>query len=185
MNNKVLIVIDMQNDFITGPLGSPEAKAIVPRVAQKMRAYAKTSGRILLTKDGHDGFYLDTPEGKGIPIPHCRIRSDGWLLHPEIANVTEVCENIIIHKEGFGFCGWGQLIGRNVDSIEIVGLCTDICVISNAIVLKTFYPKAEIIVDASCCAGTTPEGHNAAIRVMETCLIKVINQQTIGSEANA
>lgn len=174
-----LIVIDMQNDFIAGELGSPEARAIVPGVVQKIEMYERHGGDILLTLDTHEDDYLETEEGKKLPVEHCINGTEGWLLAPEISNVVNRCESTIISKVGFGFMGWPQFIDKNIEYIEIVGVCTDICVITNALLLKTFYPKTEIIVDASCCAGTTPDAHRAAIRVMENCLINVINQAEI------
>lgn len=177
MKHRVLIVIDMQNDFITGPLGSSEAQAIVPKVVKKMHEYHERGDEIFCTLDSHKDNYLETPEGKALPVKHCIEGDEGWMLHPDIAD-ARVCATCFT-KDGIGFCGWNKFVDKRVDEIEIVGVCTDICVITNALVLHTFYPSAKIIVDASCCAGSTPEAHRQAIRVMENCMIKVTNQGTI------
>lgn len=163
-----LLVIDMQNDFIDGALGTKEAQAIVPLVKEKIQACAAEGWEILYTRDTHHKNYMETPEGKKLPVPHCIKGTQGW----EIADglYVEGCE--CIDKPGFGWTGWPA---REFDRITLIGLCTDICVVSNALLLKAYFPNAEISVDAKCCAGVTPESHAAALRTMQMCQIDVLN----------
>lgn len=168
----VLIVIDMQNDFIDGSLGTPEAQAIVPKVKEKIKKYKKAGKDIIFTKDTHFENYLDTFEGKNLPVEHCIKGTEGWKINKELN--TKVYANVI-HKKTFGYLDWNVHI-NNYESIEIVGLCTDICVISNALILRAWFPNSTITVDASCCAGVTPEKHKAALEVMKSCQIEVINE---------
>ena len=169
---KILIVVDMQNDFVTGSLANPDAEAIIPGIAKKISEYEKNGDRIIFTRDTHDTNYLETPEGKSLPIPHCIIGTKGWLVvdelnHPEYDH---------INKPTFGYRYWVYDLGDivRIDEIELVGTCTDICVLSNAIILKTQFPNVPITVDSSCCAGVTPEKHAAALEVMRSCQINVI-----------
>ena len=164
---KTLIVIDMQNDFITDALGTKEAQAIVDNVKNKINAYNEAGNRIIYTRDTHGEDYLDTPEGKKLPVVHCVKGTKGW----EIADGLYVPGCEIIDKPSFGSTGWDKM---EFDEIEIVGLCTDICVVSNALILKATFPDAKISVDASCCAGVTPESHVAALTTMKMCQIDVI-----------
>jgi len=173
--SKVLVVVDMQNDFITGVLGSHEAEAIVPNVVRKMHQYSEDHADIICTCDSHGFNYLSTPEGRKLPIPHCIRNTDGWLICPQIVNTRIPFRTI--NKETFGYPFWESYLDDEPSSIELVGVCTDICVMSNALILKAIYPKSEIIVDASCCAGTTPEAHQAALRVMQSCQITVIGEE--------
>ncbi len=166
---KTLIVVDMQNDFIDGALGTAEAQAIVENVKAKIGEYVKSGDSIIYTRDTHTENYLDTPEGKKLPVTHCVKGTNGW----EIADGLYIEGSEIIDKPSFGWTGWA---GRNFDSIELIGLCTDICVVSNALMLKALYPDAQISVDASCCAGVTPETHNAAIATMKMCQIDIIGE---------
>lgn len=168
---KVLIVVDMQKDFIDGALGTKEAVAIVPNVKTKIEKYRENGDLIIFTKDTHQKDYLSTSEGKKLPVEHCIEGSEGW----EISRELEVKDSKVICKPNFGWLGWNQLgiDFENMD-IEIVGLCTDICVISNALILKTQYPDIEITVDSSCCAGVTPQTHEAALSAMKMCQINVI-----------
>ena len=168
---KTLIVIDMQNDFITGSLGTPEAQAIVPRVAKKVEEYDARRDRIIYTKDTHHSNYLETNEGKHLPVSHCIQHSDGWKIHEDVFIYGSDC----ICKSTFGYLHWDNFY-RFDDDIEIVGLCSDICVVSNALILKAMYPDINITVDASCCAGVTPESHKAALLTMKMCQINVINE---------
>ena len=172
---KILIVVDMQNDFISEVLGTPEAQAIVPNVKYKIEEYSNSSSDVIIyTRDTHYDNYLETQEGKNLPVPHCINRTHGW----EIADglYRQGCK--VVDKPSFGSTWLPQYIISNynnrIDSIEIVGLCTDICVISNAMVLKAFMPEVPIIVDSSCCAGVTPESHKNALDAMKMCQIKVI-----------
>ena len=172
---KILIVVDMQNDFVTGSLGTPEAQAIVPRVVEKVRECKENGYEIVFTQDTHfDKEYLYTLEGEYLPIKHCIVDTDGWKIIPELDAFREV----VISKYTFGFDEWFTYFTFDEDyyvekQFEIVGLCTDICVISNALILRTEFPNSEIIVHADCCAGTTPEKHAAALEVMKSCQILV------------
>lgn len=167
---KALIVIDMQNDFIDGALGTKEAVAIVPRVKQKIEEYQKRGDRIIFTRDTHEFGYLETHEGKNLPIPHCIKGTNGWEIVDGLYNPGY----LYVNKYTFGWPHWYTMLSD--PEIEIVGLCTDICVISNALILRSLYPESDITVDASCCAGTTPENHRAALSVMKSCQINVINE---------
>lgn len=181
---KTLIVIDMQKDFIDGSLGTVEAQAIVPNVKKKIEEYKARGDEIIFTRDTHDEDYLNTNEGKHLPVEHCIFGTEGWKIHPDldIAN----CEHI--DKPTFGWQFWTSTVNpyeneedntyhfRDFEDIEIVGLCTDICVVSNALILKANYPWVNITVDASCCAGVTPESHKAALTTMKMCQINVIGE---------
>ena len=179
MNKRALIVIDMQNDFIDGALGTAEAQAIVDNVRKKvMFGYAKDPrARIIFTRDTHHGDYLETQEGRKLPVPHCVEGTDGWQIRPELVPSQGYAEADVkvVDKPSFGYVGWAaeELDGYD---IELVGLCTDICVVSNALILKAVYPENEISADAACCAGVTPEKHEAALDTMESCQIRVDNR---------
>ena len=166
---KTLIVIDMQNDFIDGSLGTKEAQAIVGNVKRKIGEYRARGDEVIFTRDTHQENYLDTPEGKKLPVKHCIYGTEGW----KIAKELEVQDSVCIDKPTFGWIHWNE---RSFGEIEIVGLCTDICVVSNALILKATFPDAEITVDASCCAGVTPETHRAALETMKMCQIRVIGE---------
>lgn len=170
---KILVVVDMQNDFIDGSLGTAEAQAIVPLVAQKMKSYDKAD--IYVTRDTHGENYLETAEGRKLPVVHCVKGTKGWQLHPEIEAAAD--ENYIINKPTFGSMDLMELLRRENEKepleIELVGLCTDICVVSNALLLKAALPENTIRVDAGCCAGVTPESHRAALATMEKCQIEI------------
>ena len=173
--NKILIVVDVQNDFVTGALGSEEAKSIVPNVVQKMKSYKDDV--LVFTRDTHYEGYLDTEEGKNLPVPHCIFHTDGWQVVDEVVDAHHGRFCHIIDKETFGSVNVAHAIrAYRPAEIELVGLCTDICVVSNALLLKAFYPDARIYVDASCCAGTSPEAHDAAIRTMESCQVHILNK---------
>ena len=174
---KVLIVVDMQNDFVTGALGSSEAQAIVPNVVNKIKNW---DGLVLFTRDTHYEDYLGTLEGKKLPISHCIKNTNGWNIIDELKNFSN--KNNTIDKYTFGFKDWVWILDE-VFSIfedkfefELCGLCTDICVVSNALALRMFFQNTKITVDASCCAGVTPEKHKAALEVMKSCQIEVINE---------
>ena len=161
----ILVVVDMQNDFIDGALGTKEAVAIVPKVVEKIKGF---KGRILYTRDTHSEKYLDTQEGRNLPVPHCIKGTKGWELHPEIEAERE---EMPIDKRTFGSDALGE---TGIESITFVGLCTDICVISNAMIVKAFLPEVPVIVDAACCAGVTKESHENALKAMQMCQIKVL-----------
>lgn len=166
---KTLIVVDMQNDFIDGSLGTKEAVAIVPNVKKKIEEYKNRGDEIIFTRDTHNDDYLETSEGKKLPVEHCIIHSHGW----NIANELEIPNCKYINKPSFGWIHWND---NTFEEIELVGLCTDICVVSNALILKAMFPDVNIIVDASCCAGVTPETHKAALETMKMCQINVIGE---------
>jgi nicotinamidase-related amidase len=166
---KTLIVIDMQNDFIDGALGTPEAQAIVPNVQKKLDEYATRGDEIIFTRDTHFENYLETNEGKNLPVKHCIMGTYGW----EIPDSLETPNCRCINKPTFGWTGWYT---SRFEEIELVGLCTDICVVSNALILKAMFPEIKITVDASCCAGVTPESHKAALLTMKMCQINVIGE---------
>ena len=164
---KTLIVVDMQNDFISMALGTAEAVAIVPKVKEKIRQYVERGDEIIFTRDTHGENYLDTPEGKKLPVPHCINGTTGWQIAHGI--YVEGCK--IIDKPNFGWPNWNQ---EQLEQVELVGLCTDICVVSNALIIKAMFPGAAVSVDARCCAGVTPESHQAALTTMKMCQIDVI-----------
>lgn len=173
---RVLIVIDMQNDFIDGPLGTAEAQMIVPKVQAKIaKAATSADTQIFFTKDTHWDNYLKTPEGIALPIEHCIFNTEGWMIHKGVFPEGMEESNVeIFYKYTFGFERWGRYIDPWItEEIELCGVCTDICVINNAIILKTIFPDIKIIVDASCCAGTSPEMHEAALRIMKQCQIEI------------
>jgi nicotinamidase-related amidase len=169
---KTLIVIDMQNDFINGTLGTKEAQAIVPNVKQKIEEYKSRGDNIIFTRDTHFDNYLETNEGKHLPVKHCIEKTYGWCIHDDLDEV----DYLHIDKESFGYNSWDLWIDWDTESIELVGLCTDICVVSNALILKATFPELPISVDASCCAGVTPESHQAALETMKMCQINVIGE---------
>lgn len=171
----ILIVVDMQNDFIDGALGTAEAVAIVPKVAEKIRGF---KGKILFTRDTHTEEYMNTQEGKNLPVPHCIKGTEGWQISPAL---KELCENEPIDKVTFGSEKLAFLLKaaneeEPINSITLIGLCTDICVISNALLVKAFLPEVPLIVDAACCAGVTPESHKNALAAMAVCQIKIENE---------
>jgi nicotinamidase-related amidase len=161
----------MQNDFIDGALGSPEAVAIVPYVREVIEGF---DGKVFFTRDTHFDNYMDTQEGKHLPVPHCIKGTEGWQIRPELEalRVTEAIDKIT-----FGSTELVEVIGReeNVESITFVGLCTDICVISNVMTVKAFYPEIPLIVDAKGCAGVTPDSHRTALSAMKMCQVDVRN----------
>ena len=164
---KTLIVVDMQNDFIHMALGTPEAVAIVPRVKAKIQACRDAGYEIIYTRDTHGPEYLSTPEGKKLPVEHCIRGSKGW----DIADGLYVPGCKIINKPNFGWPHWDQEV---LEDVELIGLCTDICVVSNALIIKATFPDATVKVDKSCCAGVTPESHEAALTTMQMCQIDIL-----------
>ncbi len=170
---KILIVVDMQNDFIDGALGTKEAVAILPNVRSKIEEYRKSGNEVIFTRDTHNENYLDTQEGNKLPVIHCIKDTDGWAISPQI----DTKDSVIIDKPTFGSVSLMSHIKDNDRDaeFELIGLCTDICVISNAIMLKAFLPEAKVSVDASCCAGVTPESHKNALEAMKMCQIHITN----------
>ena len=173
---EILVVVDMQNDFVTGPLGTPEARTILPKVAEKVKNFP---GRVLFTRDTHEENYLESREGKVLPVPHCIRGTRGWEICPELETLRK---EEPVDKPTFGSTGLGEVLraadqyGEKIGKITLVGVCTDICVISNALLLRACLPEAEIAVDAACCAGVTPESHQTALRAMKACQIAIENE---------
>ena len=171
----ILIVVDMQNDFIDGALGTAEAAAIVPAVEEKVRSF---QGRVIFTRDTHMENYLETQEGRNLPVPHCIAGSPGWEICPQL---RPFCKEPPIDKPGFGSRALGELLleadrEEAIGSVTLAGLCTDICVISNAMIVKAFLPEVPVTVDAACCAGVTPESHRTALAAMKMCQIRIENE---------
>lgn len=173
---RILIVVDMQNDFVDGALGTPEAVKIVPRVADKISAFE--GDELFVTLDTHGDNYAETLEGKKLPVPHCIMGTEGHGLCPEIKKALEGKKYTEIFKKTFGSFEIAEILSRKYPGEEIeadvVGLCTDICVISNALILRAAYPNSVIRADASCCAGVTPRSHEAALITMSACQIDVL-----------
>jgi len=172
--NKVLVVVDMQNDFIDGSLGTAEAVAIVPKVAARIREF---DGPVAYTLDTHPENYLETREGKALPVVHCVRNTQGWELNPEVAAAIKEKRSAGIAKPTFGSMELPVLIRRlcpEPDEIELLGLCTDICVISNAMLCRAAFPEITIKVNSSCSAGVTPESHEQALKAMACCHIEII-----------
>ena len=171
----VLVVVDMQNDFIDGALGTKEAVAIVPKVKEKIESF---EGTVLFTRDTHTQEYLETQEGRNLPVPHCIKGTIGWQIRAELDVLRKTPA---IDKVTFGSSFLPEkLLSLNavepIESITFIGLCTDICVISNVMVTKAFMPEVTVIVDAACCAGVSPETHKNALEAMKVCQVKVENE---------
>ncbi len=167
---KYLIVVDVQKDFVDGALGTKEAVAIIPRVKEIITEHKAKNDRIIFTRDTHFADYLTTNEGKYLPVEHCIKDSDGWQIY----DCLDTSGAEIIDKLSFGYNNWGNHISDDGElNIELIGLCTDICVVSNALILKATFPEANISVDSSACAGVTVSTHNAALETMKMCQIEV------------
>lgn len=176
---KILVIVDMQNDFVTGVLGTKEAVEIVPKVRDRIQRGIEQGETVVFTRDTHEENYLDTQEGRNLPVPHCIRNTEGWEIVDALREYT--LDTTPVDKPTFGsmdLCGIFQIVDEQADieKITLVGLCTDICVISNAMLLKAALPEAEIVVDASCCAGVTPESHATALEAMAACQIRIENQ---------
>ena len=169
----ILIVVDMQNDFIDGALGTKEAVAIVPKVREKIQQF---NGTVLFTRDTHGPNYLQTQEGRNLPVEHCVKDTDGWQIRLELDALrkTEPIDKVTFGSAELGFKLAEMNAEEPIGSITLVGLCTDICVISNAMIVKAFLPEVPVRVDASCCAGVTPESHENALAAMKCCQIEII-----------
>lgn len=177
---KYLIVIDMQNDFIDAALGTKEAIAIVPNVKNIIKEYRKQNHKIIFTRDTHGNDYSDTQEGKMLPVPHCIENTHGWQISGELEVLPE---DLIINKPTFGSLKLAEHLSEinnteNIEDIVLVGLCTDICVISNAMLLKAALPEVPVYVNAQCCAGVTPESHANALKAMTMCQINILNNKS-------
>ncbi len=173
---KFLIVVDMQNDFIDGALGTKEAVAILPAVKAKIENF---DGRVIFTRDTHETDYLSTQEGKNLPVEHCIKGTNGWQINSALDTLRK---EEPVDKPTFGSVALGQLLKaydtyeEKIESITLIGLCTDICVISNAMLIKAFLPETPVTVDAACCAGVTPESHENALNAMAICQIAIENR---------
>ena len=179
----ILIVVDMQRDFVSGSLGSQEARAIVPSVAARIRRAKEEGTQVVLTLDTHESDYMDTREGRFLPVPHCIRGSEGWTLEPEIAG--ECARGMIsFEKPTFGSTALMHHIAAAAGSkgcvngkgmtIELCGVCTDICVVSNALLIKAALPEADLVVDSALCAGVTPAKHESALETMRSCQVAVL-----------
>ena len=170
---KILVVIDMQKDFVDGALGSKEAVAIVPAVVEKIKSYDIAD--VFATRDTHQPDYMSTQEGEFLPVEHCVEGTPGWELDARVAKALEGAT--IVNKPTFGSTALADTIKKLSEKedieLELIGLCTDICVVSNALMLKAFMPEVKISVDSACCAGVTPEKHQAALETMRSCQIVV------------
>ena len=170
----ILIVVDMQNDFIDGALGTPEAVAILPNVKSKIEGF---HGKIIFTRDTHTEDYMNTSEGKNLPVPHCIKDTNGWQIADSLLPYTK--DAFIIDKPTFGSLALAEYLKQEdqkdpIEEVTLIGLCTDICVISNAMLTKAALPEIVVSIDASCCAGVTPESHDRALEAMKVCQIQVI-----------
>ena len=170
-----LVAVDLQKDFVDGSLGTKEAIAIILAAAEKIRSF---DGEIFVTLDTHGENYLNTAEGRKLPVIHCVKGSDGWQLNEDIAAALEGKKYMLVEKPTFGSTALPALIEEAADgedfTVQLIGLCTDICVVSNALLIKANFPEMQISVDSACCAGVTPEKHNAALETMRSCQIDVI-----------
>lgn len=176
---RILVVVDMQNDFLTGTLGSKEAEQVIQSVVDKINKYKNENGTVILTRDTHDSHYLDTQEGKFLPVMHCIKDTMGWEIADQI---KEVIDNnmMIIDKPTFGSMELASEI-KNISEnesveVELVGVCTDICVVSNALILKAVLPEVVVKVDATCCAGVTYSKHKSALETLKSCQVTIINE---------
>jgi nicotinamidase-related amidase len=173
---KALIVVDIQSDFVTGSLGTEQAQAIIPNVKAKIKDSLQRGDKIIFTRDTHGANYLETQEGRNLPVEHCITGTDGWEIYGGLDDNCSGCR--YIDKPSFGWSDWGtalQEVINEIDEIELCGLCTDICVVSNALIIKAFYPEIKITVDADCCAGISEESHKAALLTMKMCQVNVLN----------
>jgi RimJ/RimL family protein N-acetyltransferase len=176
--NEVLVVVDMQNDFVAGALGSDAARAVVPFVCEKIRMHREAGrGSVCFTMDTHGEDYLETQEGRKLPVAHCVKGTDGWQLCPEVAAYAGGAQ--LFEKPAFGSARLAESLAamhrtQPIDGVTFVGLCTDICVISNAMLLRAFLPETPVCVDALCCAGATPDGHGTALAAMRACQIDTV-----------
>ncbi len=174
MAKHVLAVIDMQNDFIDGALGTKEAEAVVDKVAVQIREF---DGEVVYTRDTHFEGYLETQEGKKLPVPHCIKDTDGWQIRTQVSQAGNE-DAKVFDKLTFGSVELAEYLKAmpDLESVTLIGLCTDICVISNALVIKAFLPEVTVRVNADCCAGVTPESHKNALEAMKMCQVEVVGE---------
>lgn len=173
---KILVVVDIQNDFVDGALGTVEAQNIIKNCVDKIKNF---DGEIFVTYDTHFENYMETSEGKNLPVRHCIKGTDGWELNKSIKDELKQKKYTEVEKYSFGSLDLPEMIGDGEKQIELIGLCTDICVVSNALILKAAFPESEIIVDESCCAGVTPTLHAAALETMKSCQIKIRGDKNV------
>lgn len=168
---KLLVVVDMQNDFIDGCLGTPEAAAIVDRVKDKIDSHRAAGGQVIFTRDTHGEDYMQTQEGRKLPVPHCIRGTHGW----EIPTALPVEDSLVLDKPTFGSVELAHMVGKmdGLEEVTLIGVCTDICVISNAMLIKAACPELTVKVDGACCAGVTPESHENALKAMGMCQIEI------------
>lgn len=172
--DKILVVVDMQNDFVTGSLGSAEAQQIIPAVVDKVRNF---DGTVVFTRDTHHENYMETQEGHNLPVPHCYEGTEGWEIIPELKELSQGRK--IFDKPTFGSIELASFIRDEADKrngqleVELIGVCTDICVVSNALMIKAYNIEVPVSVDSKCCAGVTPAAHDAALATMKSCQVKV------------
>ncbi len=180
---KLLIVVDMQNDFVGGALKNDAAEKVIPNIEKKIESYLLNGENIVFTRDTHKNDYMETEEGKNLPVPHCLENTDGWQIVDKLKPDEDNSLINVFNKDTFGcsdlFEYFRKTGSEHFSEIELVGVCTDICVISNAVISKTACPNAHLIVDAACCAGVTPESHDTALNAMKALHVEVKNQ---GSE---
>ena len=175
MKEKVLIVIDMQKDFVDGVLGTGEAQKIVPTVVEKIKGF---DGTVIYTRDTHQANYMETQEGKKLPVPHCIEGTEGWQLIEPLDKLQKEANAVVYNKPTFGSIKLATDLKKEYDKgvikeVELIGVCTDICVVSNALLIKANMPELMVRLDASCCAGVTVEKHEAALETMRSCQIDV------------
>ena len=177
MANKLLLVVDMQNDFVTGSLGTDQAREILPRVCQKVREYLQEGNPVAFTLDTHGPDYLQTQEGRHLPVEHCIRGTWGWQLCDSLEELVDPSHHRIYEKNAFGSADLARDLEQgaysHLEQVELVGVCTDICVVSNALLFKTFLPELPVVVDAACCAGVTPESHQKALDTMAMCQVEI------------
>ena len=167
---QLLVVVDMQNDFVTGSLGTQEAQLIVPRIACLCHVYKELGDEIIFTRDTHCADYLATQEGKNLPVEHCIKGTWGWQIVDDLQHYA----TNVIDKPTFGSTQLASYVAQgNYDQVTLVGLCTDICVISNALLIKASCPELKVSVDAGCCAGVSPQSHSNALQAMKMCQIEI------------
>lgn len=176
---KIVVVVDVQNDFTDGALGSPEALAAIPNIMDQLMGSVEPTDRVIFTRDTHGKHYLDTQEGKNLPVPHCIYGTPGWEIVSGVDDCVSKSQREYINKPIFGSYNLIDAIDEYIniysaDEVEIFGFCTDICVISNALMIKSAFPEIKVRVIANCCAGVTPAKHEAALEVMRSCQIEVI-----------
>ena len=178
---KVLVVVDMQNDFVYGALKNEMAEQIIPDVRAKVEQAYKEEKMVFFTRDTHGDLYMQTEEGRNLPVPHCKIETKGWELIDALRDFAIANEHNVINTYTFGSVKLGEILKaleekENIEEIEVIGVCTDICVLSNVALIKAFVPNVPIVVDAKCCAGVSAESHDTALNAMKAIQVKIENE---------